>query len=63
MFEDIVAYVSRSEAIYPGEVFGSGTVGTGSGLEQMRFLKYGDVVELTVEKIDSILCTCYASTR
>ena len=53
-FEDIVAYVSRSETIYPGEVFGSGTVGTGCGLEQMRFLKSGDVVELTVEKIGSI---------
>jgi len=53
-FEDIIAFVSRSETIYPGEVFGSGTVGTGCGLEQMRFLESGDVVELSVEKIGSI---------
>lgn len=53
-FEDIIAYVSRSETIYPGEVFGSGTVGSGCGLEQLRFLKSGDVVELTVEAIGSI---------
>ena len=53
-FEDIIAYVSRSETIYPGEVFGSGTVGSGCGLEQMRFLSSGDTVELTVESIGSI---------
>lgn len=53
-FEDIIAYVSRSQTIYPGEVFGSGTVGSGCGMEQMRFLQSGDVVELSVEKIGTI---------
>jgi 2-keto-4-pentenoate hydratase/2-oxohepta-3-ene-1,7-dioic acid hydratase in catechol pathway len=33
----------------PGEFFGSGTVGTGCGLEQGRFLKPGDVVELEIQ--------------
>lgn len=50
-FEDCIAHVSRGETIYPGEFFASGTVGNGSGLEQMRFLNSGDVVELEVEKI------------
>jgi len=48
-FEDIIAHVSRDETIHPGEFFGSGTVGNGCGLEQGRFLKPGDVVELEVE--------------
>lgn len=43
-----VEHISASETIYPGEFLGSGTVGKGCGLEQMRFLKPGDVVELEV---------------
>jgi 2-keto-4-pentenoate hydratase/2-oxohepta-3-ene-1,7-dioic acid hydratase in catechol pathway len=50
-FEDLIAHVSQSETIYPGEFFGSGTVGNGCGLEHMKFLKHGDVVELEVEGI------------
>lgn len=50
-FEDVIAHVSRSETLYPGEFLGSGTVGNGCGLEQMRYLKPNDVVELEVEGI------------
>lgn len=50
-FEDCIAHASRSETLHAGEFFGSGTVGNGCGLEQMRFLKPGDVVELEVEGI------------
>jgi 2-keto-4-pentenoate hydratase/2-oxohepta-3-ene-1,7-dioic acid hydratase in catechol pathway len=50
-FEDCIAHVSRGETLVPGEFFGSGTVGGGCGLETMRFLKSGDVVELEVEGI------------
>jgi 2-keto-4-pentenoate hydratase/2-oxohepta-3-ene-1,7-dioic acid hydratase in catechol pathway len=50
-FEDCIAHVSRSETLHPGEFLGSGTVGNGCGLEQMRFLSPGDVVELEVEGI------------
>lgn len=54
-FEEIIAYVSRSETLYPGEFIGSGTCsgaeGRGCGLEMGRFLKAGDVVELEVERI------------
>nr|VFK50490.1 MAG: Fumarylacetoacetate (FAA) hydrolase family protein [Candidatus Kentron sp. TUN]VFK51735.1 MAG: Fumarylacetoacetate (FAA) hydrolase family protein [Candidatus Kentron sp. TUN]VFK56596.1 MAG: Fumarylacetoacetate (FAA) hydrolase family protein [Candidatus Kentron sp. TUN] len=54
-FEEIIAYVSKSETLYPGEFFGSGTCsgvqGRGCGLEMGKFLKAGDVVELEVENI------------
>jgi 2-keto-4-pentenoate hydratase/2-oxohepta-3-ene-1,7-dioic acid hydratase in catechol pathway len=50
-FDDLLSFISRSETIHPGEFFGSGTVGNGCGLEHMRFLKSGDVVELEIEKI------------
>ena len=39
------------ETIHPGELFGSGTVGGGCGLELDRWLKPGDVVELEIEGI------------
>jgi 2-keto-4-pentenoate hydratase/2-oxohepta-3-ene-1,7-dioic acid hydratase in catechol pathway len=50
-FEDCIAHASRSETLHPGEFFGSGTVGDGCGLEHLRFLEPGDVVELEVEGI------------
>lgn len=50
-FEDIIAFVSRSETLHPGEILGSGTVGRGCGLELGRFLNPGDVIELEVERI------------
>ena len=49
--EDVVSYISRGETIYPGEVFGSGTVPLGCLLEHKRFLADGDVVELEIEGI------------
>jgi 2-keto-4-pentenoate hydratase/2-oxohepta-3-ene-1,7-dioic acid hydratase in catechol pathway len=48
-FEDILAHVSKDETVYPGEFFGSGTVGNGSGMEFGRFLKTGDAVELEID--------------
>ncbi|MBN8939285.1 MAG: fumarylacetoacetate hydrolase family protein [Rhizobiales bacterium] len=53
-FEDMIAYVSRSETLHAGEFFGSGTVGGGCGLELERFLEAGDVVELTVEGLGTL---------
>jgi 2-keto-4-pentenoate hydratase/2-oxohepta-3-ene-1,7-dioic acid hydratase in catechol pathway len=50
-YEDCIAFVSRAETVHPGELFCSGTVGNGSGLEIGRYLEPGDVVELEVEKI------------
>ena len=50
-FPQMIAHVSRGETIYPGDVFGSGTVGGGCGWEIDRYLKPGDVVELEIQPI------------
>lgn len=54
-FEDIIAYISQSETLYPGEFIGSGTcsgtLGCGCGLELGKFLKKEDCIELEVEGI------------
>jgi 2-keto-4-pentenoate hydratase/2-oxohepta-3-ene-1,7-dioic acid hydratase in catechol pathway len=52
-FEEIIAYISQSETLHPGEFIGSGTCsgaqGRGCGLELGKVLKAGDLVELEVE--------------
>jgi 2-keto-4-pentenoate hydratase/2-oxohepta-3-ene-1,7-dioic acid hydratase in catechol pathway len=50
-FEDLIVYVSQGETLHPGEIFGSGTVGDGCGLEHLRFLEDGDLVELEIPPI------------
>ena len=54
-FGEIIARASDSTMLYPGDVIGSGTVGTGCLLELTKFqgpwLNHGDVVELEVERI------------
>jgi len=50
-FADILAHISSSETIYAGEVIGSGTVGTGCGLEIGKRLQDGDTFELEIENI------------
>jgi len=54
-FGEIIARASDSVMLYPGDVIGSGTVGTGCLLELTKFqgpwLNHGDVVELEIERI------------
>jgi fumarylacetoacetate (FAA) hydrolase len=52
-WETIVAHAARNTRLLPGDVLGSGTVGTGCILEHGdgRWLQRGDVVELEVEGI------------
>lgn len=50
-FEDLIAFISRSETLHPGEFLGSGTIGNGCGLEAQRFLQPGDEIELEVSGI------------
>lgn len=47
----LVSHASMGETLHPGELFGTGTVGGGSGLEQDRWVQPGDVVELEIEGI------------
>jgi 2-keto-4-pentenoate hydratase/2-oxohepta-3-ene-1,7-dioic acid hydratase in catechol pathway len=50
-FEQMIEFLSKDDTIYPGDVIGSGTVGTGCGLELDRWVQRGDVMELEIEKI------------
>ena len=50
-FEQMIEHISKDETLHPGEFIGSGTVGNCCGLEQDRFLKDGDTIELYVDKI------------
>jgi fumarylacetoacetate (FAA) hydrolase len=54
-FGEILARVSEETPVFPGEVIGSGTVGTGCLLELTKgegpWLQPGDVVELEIERI------------
>ncbi len=49
--EDMIAYASLAQTLYPGEVFGSGTATGGSGLELNRWLAPGDVIEMEADGI------------
>lgn len=53
-FADIIEHVSQSETLYPGDVFGSGTVGEGCGLELGQFLESGDTIRLHVDGIGTL---------
>jgi fumarylacetoacetate (FAA) hydrolase len=53
-FGDLIARASADVMLFPGDVIGSGTVGTGCLLEltkgQGPWLQPGDVVELEIER-------------
>lgn len=53
-FEEMIAYASWNEQLQVGEVFGSGTVGNGSGAEQDKVLNPGDVIRLEMSTIGSL---------
>lgn len=54
-FAELIARASEGVTLYPGDVIGSGTVGTGCllelGPEVHRWLTFGDVVELEIERL------------
>jgi 2-keto-4-pentenoate hydratase/2-oxohepta-3-ene-1,7-dioic acid hydratase in catechol pathway len=50
-FATIISYISQGETLHVGDVIGSGTVGTGCGLELGKFPQPGDEVELEIEGI------------
>ncbi|MEV6654968.1 fumarylacetoacetate hydrolase family protein [Streptomyces sp. NPDC051219] len=59
-FEQMISFASRGTELRPGDVIGSGTVGTGCILELSRvhggdrypWLRPGDRVELTVDQLE-----------
>lgn len=54
-FSQMIAHVSQDEWIMPGDLFGSGTVGTGCGLELDRWIKPGDIIDLHIEGIGHLV--------
>jgi 2-keto-4-pentenoate hydratase/2-oxohepta-3-ene-1,7-dioic acid hydratase in catechol pathway len=50
-FEQMLEFLTRDDTVLPGDVIGSGTVGTGCGLELDRWVKPGDLMELEIEGI------------
>lgn len=59
-FERMIEHVSCDETIWPGEVFGAGTIGDGSGHEHDRLMQVGDTIELEIEKIGVLRNTVVA---
>jgi len=57
-FAQLIAHASKDVTLYPGDMIGSGTVGTGCilelGEETHRWLQDGDVVELTITGLGSL---------
>lgn len=49
--EQIVAHASAAETLLPGDVLGSGTVGTGAGIEINRWIRPNDTVRLEIDGI------------
>jgi 2-keto-4-pentenoate hydratase/2-oxohepta-3-ene-1,7-dioic acid hydratase in catechol pathway len=64
-FEQMISYASRGTTLVPGDIIGSGTVGTGCILELSRvhgsdtypWLRPGDEVVLTIEGLGSVEAT------
>ncbi len=50
----MIAFASMDEYLMPTDFLGSGTVGTGCGLELDKWIKPGDTVKLEIEKIGEL---------
>lgn len=50
----MITHVSQDEWVLPGDLFGSGTVGTGCGLELDKWIQQGDEIELEIESIGKL---------
>lgn len=53
-FQEMISFASQEEFIIAGDLMGSGTVGTGCGLELDKWIKPNDTVELEVERIGKL---------
>ncbi|KAB2939303.1 MAG: fumarylacetoacetate hydrolase family protein [Hyphomicrobium sp.] len=51
---EVLAHASRGELLYPGELFGSGTLPGGSGIEHGRLLARGDTIALAIDGIGEL---------
>jgi 2-keto-4-pentenoate hydratase/2-oxohepta-3-ene-1,7-dioic acid hydratase in catechol pathway len=51
---EAIAHACRAEQLQAGELFGSGTLPGGSGIETGHLLKAGDVIEIAIDGIDTL---------
>ncbi len=51
---EALAHVSRAERLYPGELFATGTLPGGSGIETGRLLAAGDSIALAIEGVGTL---------
>ena len=51
---EVLAHASRGEQLYPGELFGTGTLPGGSGIEHGRLLERGDTIALAIDGIGTL---------
>lgn len=56
-FADLVSYLSRGQTLMPGQVITSGAFPGGCGLDASLALKSGDVVEMRVERLGTLMST------
>lgn len=54
---DALMHVSKGAQLYPGELFATGTLPGGCGLENDNWLKVGDHIELTIDPIGTLTNT------
>jgi len=60
-FADLIAYITRFTTLKPGDIISTGTpVGSGQGFDPPRWLKPGDVIEITVPEIGTLRNTVVA---
>lgn len=53
-FAEIVAWASRDEQVYPGEILGIGTHDGGCGYELRRWIQPGDLVQIQADGIGTL---------
>jgi 2-keto-4-pentenoate hydratase/2-oxohepta-3-ene-1,7-dioic acid hydratase in catechol pathway len=51
---EVLAHASRGEQLHPGELFGTGTLPGGSGMETGNWLRPGDTLTLTLDHIGEV---------
>jgi len=51
---EVLAHASRSEQLRPGELFGTGTLPGGSGMENGHWLRPGDTLTLTLDGVGEV---------
>ena len=54
---EAIAFASNEEQLHPGELFGSGTIPGGTGMENGRWLKPGDTVCLQIDGVGEVCNT------